>query len=258
MWLRIVLVRFCIATYRLKLAERRCEDADFEAAACRAEADEFLECELEWLEDWEMEEAEEPRTEFVGDDFRFLGVSWSQWGVLAVLSWLGVFGAAWYGEHTWPRPEYGMSLWVSCVAVGIMALVNGLPGVAALFSRKMRGYLLSVPEAVALTVLTVPGIVGLSGAAVFGLFLGMEARLVGEGIIFGIMIFPLTLGVMFPLGVPLACGLVVWWRAGRSGRISDRAYMWLMSMATGGWSVTGMVGVVIVRGLASRAIMAPI
>lgn len=233
---RLCLVRYCLAIYRRELAIRRCEAADIELArlgTCWAEEDCWEEA-TEW-------------TDSVNDSF--LGLSWPAWGKLAALSWAGVFAATWFGVlHGWRLPEDPLNLWmpVPGISLGFMALSNGLPGAAAVLTPTMRGRLLIVPEAAALSVMTVSALPGIVGGMAVGLAYGMEASLMGAGIILGIMIFPLTFGLAFPLAIPLLCSLLAWSLAGRDGGMSSRTYTWLTGISGAGWSLVVLGGMALV------------
>ena len=234
---RICLIRYCLAIYRRELAIRRCEAADIELARL----------ETYWAEEACGEEATEWRSSVTDS---FLGLTWPAWGKLATLSWAGVFAASWFGVlHGWRFSEEPLNLWMRIpgISLGFMALANVLPGAAAFLSPTMRGRLLIVTEAAALSVMTVSGVVGIVGGSACGLILGMEAGLVGVGIVLGIVIFPLTFGMVFPLGLPLICSLAAWSLARRPGGVSARVYTWLAGISGAGWSLVVWAGTILGR-----------
>ena len=245
---RLCLVRYCLAIYRRELAIRRCEAADIELARLGTYwAEGSFDDPSTTLRIRSGEEAAEWR-DSVNDSF--LGLSWPAWGKLAALSWAGVFAASWFGVlHGWRLPEDPLNLWmrVPGISLGFMALSNGLPGAAAVLTPAMRGRLLIVPEATALSVMTVSALAGIVSGMAVGLVYGMEAWLVGAGIVLGIVIFPLTFGMVFPLAIPLLCSLLAWSLAGRDGGISGRAYTWLMSISGAGWSLVVWAGTILGR-----------
>ena len=111
-------------------------------------------------------------------------------------SWVSLLGA-WGGGMT-------VSLWVCGAALGGVAALNGIPGVAAVLDPWVRTRLLSIAEAAALASLTLSGLVGIGSFAAVFLLLGEKAYVIGAGIIIGIVSFPLSFGLVFPLGIPLA------------------------------------------------------
>ena len=249
LWVRLCLIRYCLAIYRRELAIRRCEAADIELARIETY---WAEGPFDDPSSFDKDSGtlririEEEATEWrdsVTDSF--LGLSWPAWGKLAALSWVGVFAASWFGVlHGWRLPEDPLNLWmrVPGISLGFMVLGNVLPGAAAVLAPAMRGRLLIVPEAAALSVMTVSGLAGIVSGTAVGLVYGMEIWLVGAGIILGIVIFPLTFGMAFPLAIPLLCSLVAWSLARRPGGISGRAYTWLMSISAAGWGLVILVG----------------
>lgn len=248
LWVRLCLIRYCLAIYRRELAIRRCEAADIELARLETYwAEEPFDDPSTTLRIRSGEETTEWRD---GVDDSFLGLTWPAWGKLAVLSWAGVFAASWFGVlHGWRFSEDPLNLWmwIPGISLGFMALANVLPGAAAFLSPTMRGRLLIVPEAAALSVMTLSGVVGIVGGSACGLILGMEAGLVGAGIVLGIVIFPLTFGMVFPLGLPLICSLAAWSLARRPGGVSARVYTWLAGISGAGWSLVVWAGTILGR-----------
>ena len=178
----------------------------------------------------------------------FLRLTWSLWGVIAATSWLVVFAASWFSVlHGLAVPEDPLNLWmwVPGIALCFMSVANGLPGAAAALNPAMRSRLLIVPAAAALSLVTVSGVAGIVAGAMLALAMGMEVGLIGVGAVLGVLIFPLSFGLVFPLAIPLLCGLAAWSLAGKDGGMSRRAYMWLTTVSAVGWLLVVVVGTIL-------------
>ena len=138
-----------------------------------------------------------------------------------------------------------MSPWLSGVGLGGVAAVNGIPGTAALLNSWMRARFLSVAEAAALAVLTLSAVVGVGGSAVGGVLLGESVHLVGAGIVIGMVAFPLSFGLAFPLGIPLLCSFMAWAMVNACGCISRRVFVMLASVSATGWLGVVLIGAVL-------------
>ncbi len=173
----------------------------------------------------------------------FLGVCWPAWGRLAAGGWLALFAASWFSTLWAWGSGMRAGLWLLNVVLAGVALVNGLPGAAALLDpRTRRRHLLATAEAAALACLTLSGLTGLGGFAAASLSTGTDAGLVGAGIVIGIVSFPLTFGLVFPLAVPLGCGFIAWAVVRARGRISRTAFVMLASVSAVGWAGVGLIG----------------
>ena len=62
------------------------------------------------------------------------------------------------------------------------------------------------------------------------------------GFFIGVIAFPLTLGYVFPLAIPIICAMIVYWVIDETHNISYRAWIILMSSATLGWMLVSIVG----------------
>ena len=171
----------------------------------------------------------------------FLGIAWPAWGRLAAGSWLVLFAGSWISMLRAWDGDMAASLWLSGIVLFGVAAANGVPGVGALLNSGLRERLLSLSEAAALALLTLSAAVGIGGFAVASLLMGEDMAMVGAGIVIGVIAFPLTFGVVFPLGIPLACGFVVWSSINARGSVSRTAFVVLASVAAVGW-----VGVVLI------------
>lgn len=182
----------------------------------------------------------------VGVNESFLGIGWPAWGGLAAASWVLLFAASWFGLlRGWSAPDDPAGLWVPGIGLGFMTLANGLPGAAALVSRKVRARLLEVPEAAALACMTLSGAAGITCVSAAFVLGGQEIWLVGAGIVVGILTFPLTFGLVFPLAIPLLCSYLVWSLAGRREGISGRTFTWLTGISAAGWGLVVLAGVAV-------------
>ena len=176
----------------------------------------------------------------------FLGLSWPSWGGLAAMSWLVLFASSWFGLlRVWRAPDDPAGLLVPGIGLGLMALANGVPGTAALLSRAIRVRLLDVPEAAALASMTLAAGVGIGVVAAAGLLADGHVGLVAAGAVIGIIVFPLTFGLVFPLGVPLLCSCLVWRLVKRGNRLSRTGFAVLTSAAAVGWAGVALTGMVL-------------
>ena len=178
----------------------------------------------------------------------FLGFGWTSWIRLAAASWLVLFMAAWPGVVIGWFSSDDTSLWVLGILFGFTALANTLPGAAAVLSHEMRQQVLTVPEAAALSSLTLSGTAGTLCAGAVALVSGLGVSWIGAGLVIGTVAFPLTFGLAFPLAVPLACGFLTWSLARRNEGISLRAYGWLTGISTAGWGLVVWVGILLGHG----------
>ena len=173
----------------------------------------------------------------------FLGLGWHAWGRLAVVSWLVLFAAAWLGTlRTWEDSETAELGWTWGLALAGVATSNGLPGAAALFLPALRSHLRRMPEAAALGLLMLSALLGIGGFALLGLWAGDSTRLIGAGIVMGVMSFPLTFGLAFPLAIPLVCAFVAWAWTEAHGGISRLAFGLLAGVSALGWMGVVLVG----------------
>ena len=176
----------------------------------------------------------------------FLGIGWPVWIRLAAASWLALFAATWFDFlFAWPLPGEPAVLKATGALLALTALVNALPGTAALLDRNLRQKLLRVPGAAALSSLTLSALVGIGYGAIGSLVGGVETGTVGAAVVIGIAAFPLTLGLAFPLAIPLSCCFLVWSLAAREEGISGRAWNWLTGISSTGWVLVVCAGIVL-------------
>ena len=187
-------------------------------------------------------DGEEAQSGVMADVDQALGIRWATWWRWAACTWLALFASAWVSVLWAWSGETTNSTWLSGIALCAVVVVNGTPGVAALSHSEVRQRLLGLPEAAALGLLTLSAVVGIGGSAGLGVMRGEEVGLVAAGIVIGIVAFPLTLGMIFPLGIPLVCGLVVWsWIRARGG-MSRTGYALASGIAAVGWVCVRWVG----------------
>ena len=176
----------------------------------------------------------------------FLGIGWAAWIRLAAASWLALFAATWFDFlFAWPSPDDPAVLQATGVLLALTALVNALPGTVALLDSNLRQKRLRVPGAAALSSLTVSAVAGIGYGAIGGLASGVETGMVGAAVVIGIAAFPLTLGLAFPLAIPLSCCFLVWSLAAREQGISGRAWNWLTGISATGWVLVVCAGIVL-------------
>ena len=176
------------------------------------------------------------------DTERAFGLDWRDWGRLATVSWLVLFGASWVSLLGSWTGGMTVSLWGCGAALGGVVALNGIPGIAAMLDPWVRTRLLSIAEAAVLASLTLSALAGIGSFAAVFLLLGEKAYVIGAGIIIGIVSFPLSFGLVFPLGIPLACSVLVWAVVNARGCISRRAFVMLASVSATGWLGVVLIG----------------
>ena len=174
----------------------------------------------------------------------FLGIAWPAWIRLAAASWVLLFAAVWFDWlFAWPAPDEPSILMATGIAFGCTLLVTALPGTAVLLSREMRQWPMRVPEAAALSSMTLAALLGTVYGAIGALGMGLDGGHLAATVVIGIAAFPLTFGLAFPLGIPLWCAFMVWSVTRKNGVISLRAWKWLTGMSSVGWALVFSVGV---------------
>ena len=178
------------------------------------------------------------------DAERAFGIGWRDWGRLAVWSWVLVFAAAWMAlPLVWSGGAAGYRVLGVCLA--IVAVVNAVPGAAAVLTPAVRGRLRELPAAAALALLAASGCGGfvctiaICGLAGEGLGMAVAAMAVG------VLAFPTTYGMAFPLAVPLLCAVMAWSDARGGGATTRLRFSVLLGAATFGWIGVGCVGLVL-------------
>ena len=237
LWVRVALARYALAIYRRELLHHKYE-------AARMEADDWGDYSEDFGSGWEDSEeldsgapAETCATDVV------LEMHWRTWGRLSVVGWLLLIPASWASVFFLRGGMEFLSFWSFGTWVGLAAVWNGLPGAAALLNPQVRERLRSMPEAAALSSLTLAAVVGLCGGFMATCFhLEMPVHIALSGIAFGIMFFPLTFGLVFPLAVPLVCCFAVWTLTKRYGRIPRMGYALLTGVSAAGWVGVSVIG----------------
>lgn len=174
----------------------------------------------------------------------FLGLGWRLWGRLAVGSWLVMFAAAWLGMlETW-RDSLAAGNWITGLGLAAVGTGNALPGAGALLSRRRRRRLLEVPEAAALAMLLLSALPVAGGVLYLGLTSSQDGgSLIRAAPLLGILAFPLTFGLVFPLAIPLVCAVWVWARISGHGRMSRKGYGVALVLGTAGWMLVTLAGI---------------
>ena len=170
------------------------------------------------------------------------GFAWSVWSRLSVLSWWLVVILSWVEMLSlWIRDpgEEGSS--VLLVLIGVcLVLGNVLPVVAAVLSGAMRKQLLVVPEAAALMVLVGPWVVAMGVALVLE-----DPSSVVAGLFIAVMGFAVSLGLLFPVGIPLLMSLWVRRRLARGCGLSLSGWAVAIGVSGIGWLVAVYAGMML-------------
>ena len=175
---------------------------------------------------------------------RAFGIRWQDWGKLAAVSWLATFVLSWVAMPiTWKGGNAGY--WMCGTGLFGVLLANAVPGMAALACRPVRQRLRAIPEAAALSLLSVSGAVGFVGTVALSAPLPGWPDLGAVAMVIGMLAFPMTFGTVFPLAIPLACALKAWKDARRNGTVSRLRFAVLWGIAAVGWLGVGLAGLVL-------------
>lgn len=135
-----------------------------------------------------------------------------------------------------------------------------IPGVTALLRQATRVRLLSMPEAAALSVFAlafVISVVGLvlasviaNGPEVFtdSIETGKQFPTLPSLAAFffiGIISFPLTFGMVFPLAIPLVCAIVARGKIRSCRQVSLKFYIFMTAISILGWMGVTLAGIVL-------------
>ena len=240
LWVRVCLARWCLAIYRRELLEHKYETARMEAGYWGDEAETVG-------NDWYgAEDLSDRMLQEDSETGSVLGRSWRHWGRLSLTSWLLLFPASWFSVLLAWAGVGLLSYGVFFAWLGLAAGWNGIPGAAALLNPRVRARLPFMPEAAALASLSQSAAMGLAGGFMFTcLHLEVPVHMALSGIVFGIMIFPLSFGLVFPLAIPLLCGFTVWRVTKSRGHISQAGYALLTGASAAGWLGVAVIGPVL-------------
>lgn len=185
-----------------------------------------------------------------------LNLRWQTLWRLAVGSWLAFFCVSWASVILiWSSPTKQTGYWLMGAALALAFATTLIPGLVALIRRTIRERLLFMPTAAALAAITFSFIVSVVILALVSLIVnGSEAFIdstaVGKQfptlpmlcayLFIGIVAFPTTFGLGFPLAIPLVCTVIIRTKIHSGGQISLSA--WVTTVVI---SVLGWIGVVL-------------
>lgn len=172
------------------------------------------------------------------------GFRWQDWGKFALFSWLAMFAASWAAmQLIWMGGHAGYRVYGFLFVVLIVA--NGVPGTAALLVPAVKDRLRELPEAGALGLLSMSLVIGFALLVVIFGLLGQTPGMAAAVMAVGVMSFPVTFGLVFPLAIPLLCALAAWRVVKRHGATSRRTFAALSAAATVGWLALGFAGLIV-------------
>ncbi len=195
--------------------------------------------------------------------------AWCKCWVWALASWVVLFvviAAVVFGIWSWRLPnannfhdnfEFLLTIAVAPIVANTVVANLGV-GLYALCHRQTRRRLLSLPTAAALSCLALSFTVGMLGLSVYGIselgyhrFIfasandpGLSLGSIGAGLALGVAVFPLTIGLAFPLAIPLATAIILRIAVRKRRRISLRTWGLASCLATIGWWLVVIVGVI--------------
>lgn len=188
---------------------------------------------------------------------------WPAWGKLVVMIWIFVFVLAFifgimFFNDLWNFNDskvLEVTFWIKSGAMIIAFLVTHILGSACLTRRHLRMKLYTSPETSALSCFTLSFLLSMGIIIILALlnvlpfcrrpsctFFEDILPPIVTGLYFGIVAFPLTIGLVFPFGIPLACALIAGIRTRRNKSISPRDWKILVALSTLGWILVVIVG----------------
>ena len=177
------------------------------------------------------------------DTSQAFGVSWQAWGRLSVASWMLLFAASWAGLLLAWGGQDGLSFGAFGLGPAWVIGGNVFPGAVIWLQAPVRERLFSLPEVSALGSLSFSAAMGLfCGFVLARLYLEVTPFVALQGIVCGIVFFPLTFGMVFPLGIPFFCSLALWSLVRTRERISPVGFAFLTGFSTTGWMGVAVVG----------------
>ena len=236
---RICLARHCVAIYRREWTHHRYESAKMRLGFWEDKCAEARE--NRWESAAESVSLANPET----PDVIALGIPWRIWGRLSVVSWLLLIPVSWAWVFLTRGGMEVLGFGLFALWLALAVCWNGVPGTKALLNPVVRERLLYLPEAAALACLTLSAAVGLCGGFLACLHLEIGVGTALSGIRFGILFFPLSFGLVFPLGVPLVCCITVWRLAKTYGRMPRMGYALLSGVSAVGWMGVALIGPVV-------------
>lgn len=133
-----------------------------------------------------------------------------------------------------------------------------IPGATALLRAALRARLLSMPTAAALSLFTLAFVISVVGLVLASVVAnGSEVLVDSIGkdkpfpslpmlatyFFIGIVSFPLTFGISFPLAIPLVCAIVVREKIRRRSSVSRKFYLSMTAASILGWILVTLAGI---------------
>ncbi len=190
---------------------------------------------------------------------RLWGLSWQQIRRLAMGAWIAFIPVCWGALFAaWLfHDSYKASLSLSWIAVFIPLACTLIPGIGALLQRRTRAQLLTLPTAAALSSISLAFVIVVSGWTLFSVAIHGAAAFTESApggdhttvldlasfMLIGIIGFPLTGGIVFPLAIPLVCANIVWSKVNRNGSITRTGWIIAVAVAVLGWGGVILAGI---------------
>lgn len=177
---------------------------------------------------------------------RAFGIRWRDWGRLGALGWLAMFLGSWVAMLLiWGGGSAGYQ--VLGASLVLLAVLAGLPGAAAVMTPQVKDRLREMPEAAALGLMLVSACTGFACMIGVCVYLGYGPGMAVAVLLVGVVAFPTTFGLVFPLAMPLACALKVWKDVRRDGVVSRLRFGTLWGAAAVGWLCVGFTGLILAQ-----------
>lgn len=200
-------------------------------------------------------------------NIRSSSVQWRILAILAVTSWVLVgilaYAVAILSVATYSVGGANNSLQVLSIAVLAALFVTGIPGCVALIYPPLRQKLYTLPEAAALSSFILSFLLATILVMVFCFILyqvndfsfyrvraddSFQAAILSplfEQFLIGVVIFPLTMGLVFPFGIPFVCAWFIRNIIKKDKFISPKSWFRFVGISTLGWILVVFVGYVL-------------
>ena len=161
-----------------------------------------------------------------------------------------------------PNDSSDWLIWLIVIPIIVAFLITGMPAFIAPFHSGLRAKLYTSSVIGGASLFTLSFLISLgilvSMEVILSLidagpffyhrqpspnnFLGIVLMPIFTGFLIGIIVFPLTFGIVFPFAIPIMCALGVWATIDEHHNISRKAWGILMAISTLGWIFVAVIG----------------
>ena len=183
------------------------------------------------------------------------GLSWQTIRRVVVSAWIVFFISCWVFLYATWADNKSNTFSLTIIIVSIVFACTLVPGMAVLLYQKTRERLLTLPEAAALSAISLSFITVMLGAALISVVVHGEAAFttfsrngyptlesLASSLLVGMIAFPSLFGLAFPLGIPLVCACVVWSKINQQGSISRAVWITAVAVSFLGWLLVLCIG----------------